>query len=318
MHKVKVIAILTILLLAIFPWESKVLSETIQNPSIDQLIYNLMEKDILKYEETAKEIFRRGDEAIPSLISALQDLINKINTIKDKKSYSRKVGLLVRQLILSGGSGEAFKLLKPYFFSTVPEHSLIRGIATNLCIGIAGLKDQDCELMNLKAFEGATATSEDIIYTLGLSKNKKYLPFLEKKWQGLPEVRRAIYWIKVGPLPQRQGLTDMQRIRQLIFEFMIIGDSMKESFAIKFTGQEGQEFYGYEGKLFYLPLTEGISPDVRAIVTFDEVIFSPSNSRAYTSVEFHEGPRAGKGYKFLLEKIQDEWQITTVWLSWIA
>ena len=314
------------LLILLSAWSHSASGEATQKQSLDQLINSLAQgASNVERKKAVREVFQRGKEAIPALLSALEPALN------DKDALYSKFSHLWRPLVLSGGSEEMIKVLKPHLggdqFSTITKDARINSMKINLCTGLVRLADPDCEALLLNYLERTPL--EQAVYTFGVSRDKKYLPQLDKPimrsgpecFEVCKDLRRATYWIKVGPLPQTQELNNAQRVRQLIFEYMFIGSATKASWAIKFLGQEPQEFYGYDGNLYYPAVGEEgrdllREKKVDGIITFEEVIFNPDQTRSYTNLGYYWGPRAGRGYVFLLEKISGQWQFTVIWPSW--
>lgn len=300
-------------------------SEISKDTPTEQLINRLLSKDTLGEERgnISIEIFNRGEEVIPALLSSLESVID------DKEKLYRRFNKLIHMLREVGGSTQALKFLKPYLggdkFTTGTEDFRINSMKIQLCTGLASLADPDCEKMFLDAFE--RTTFEEAVYTFGVSRNKKYLPILEKRLERLggdyEDLQMAIYWVKVGPMPTREEFSDLQRVRQLIFEYMFIGSGAKKPWAIKLEDPERQEFTGYNDKLYYLkPGEDGLDllkeKKVNGIVKFEKVIFNRDKTRAYTDLGYYWGGKSGRGYFFILEKIQGEWQLTFALPTWIA
>lgn len=279
--------------------------ETIESLSTDQLINKLKGGFAqLTLAETRKiwiEIFKRGDEAIPALISEFKAGLGS------KEELIKRFKYVFQPLRLTDGLGEARKILKSY-----TEDFEINMMKNALCFGLAALSDPDCESRFL--LTPGRAFPQDVAFTLGISRDKRYLSRLEKFVESDLDVRHAIYWINVGPSPLKQGQNDIQRIRQLIFEFLYFGGSEIgpgiETLNIILKGGETQIFYGSDGRLYSaLPKEDSFR------TTFEEVVFNNNKNRAYTTVDIVAGPRAGIIYDFLLEKKQGDWQFTAIWVS---
>lgn len=298
----------------------------IQDLTSDQLINNLLSNtgSDREWKEALIEIFNRGEEAIPALLSSLESVMD------NKDEFYARFNSLIYLIKEIGGSTQAIKSLKPYLggdqFTSITKDSRINSMKLNLCADKASLADSDCEALLLKYFENSPI--DEAVYTFGVSRNKKYLPILEKEleWFGGThgDLQRAIYWIKVGPMPAPKELSDLQRIRQLIFEYMFIGSGAKKPYyAIKLVDPEKQEFIGYDNKIYYLKPGEDESAllkekKVNGIVTFGKVIFNRDKTRAYTDLEYYWGGKSGRGYFFILEKIHNEWQLIFALPTWIA
>ena len=298
-----VILIIMLLIYLLSVFSSFAAGEAIGSLSTDQLINKLKGGFAqLTLAETRKiwiEIFKRGDEAVPVLISEFKAGLGSKDELIKRYRY------LFHSLKLTGASEEARKLLRPY-----SQDREINIMSKELCFGLAALADPNCESKFLLT-PGITF-HRDVAYNLGISRDKRYLPRMEKFAESDLDVRHAIYWINVGPSPLKQGQNDIQRIRQLIFEFMYFGGSGigpgKETLNIILKGEETQIFYGSDGRLYSaLPKEDGYFR-----ITFEEVNFN-NKTRAYTTVDF-AGPSAGKTYDFLLEKKQGDWQFTAIWV----
>ncbi len=312
------IVILIIMLLIYFlsVFSNFAAGEAIGSLSTDQLINKLKGGFAqLTLAETKKiwiEIFKRGDEAVPNLISEFKAGLGS------KEELIKRFKYVFQPLKLTGGSEEARKLLKSY-----PEDIEINWMKSALCFGLAALSDPDCESrFHLTPGRGY---HRDVPYALAISRDKRYLSMLEKFAESDPDVRHqdvryAIYWINVGPSPLKKGQNDIQRIRQLIFEFIYFGGSKigpgVETLNFILKGEEAQIFYGSDGRL-YSALPKEDSP---IITTFEEVNFNNNKTKAYTTMDIASVKSVaryatGKTYDFLLEKRQGGWQFTAIWVS---
>lgn len=261
----------------------KHLRET-SSPKIQQLLSD----EGAEEPEVIHDVFKFGDKAVPTLVTAL----------RNRKNVERAVWALVylgsakeRKLLLDAIRGEKDKGMK-LFMSSFLAGALVEPASEEewkfLATCIRSYRDED---------EGAASLSAAL--ALGENGSQRALHILEAiEPAGHPqdsdsdmtdiidEIHQASRWITQksasNPSISAERGSASEQIKQTVLD---------------------NAFYA-----------EGERPDL----SVEEVIFTGDKRRALASVEVYHGPKNARGYDIVLEHRSGKWKIIGIWVTWLA
>ena len=253
-------------------------------------VQQLLSEEAADDEDVIHDIFRFGDKAVPTLVTALRNRKNGEN--------ARAVWALVylagpkeRKILLDAIPGLRRKEMK-LFMSSFLAGALVEPASEEewnfLAACIKRYKDED---QSVVSFSAAIALGEN-----GSQRALDILQAVEpvRQPQGpysdvvdvIEVIRGASRWITQKsanePTISTEGKSDLEQVKQIVLE---------------------NAFYA-----------EG----ARADLSVEDVIFTGDKSRALASVEIYHGPKNARGYDVVLARHSEKWKIIGIWGTWVA
>jgi len=258
--------------------------EEIDRPSRES-VDKLLSDQKMDDSEAVKLIFEEGDNALPTLVSALRDW-------KNVERASRALAYL-------GGSNER-RVLRDVLAREKNEEQ--RGVIASFLAGalvepasaeewqflescLRGYKNED---RALASFAAAIA--------LGTNGSQHALDLLQSVASQEPEgsnsdndtiqaVRQAIRWIKQGAgkgSTRHERESDSDRIKEIVLQETFLAGAQRNGISV------------------------------------EQIAFTRDRSRALVSVQFYRGPKDAHGYDLVVERKSGLWKVTGEWLSWVS
>jgi hypothetical protein len=239
--------------------------------------------DDLDEEDSIRDLFALGEEAVPSLIKFLSDPAKdrRVGAARGLAYIGNRQGMQTLRNAVKAEMDEETKSAMSCFLAGGLVETKSESDLNFLRSTIERAHFADDE-MDFQAFCAALALG-----IRGTSDSLAILRKLPKEYlTDAVEIRKAIQWMESRSTPREtpteQSLSDEELIKKIVLD----------------------------GTFF--------AQDERSKTAIEELKFSKQRNKALISLEIYNGPKDARGYDLVLAKESGVWRVVGIWFAWVA
>lgn len=259
--------------------------ESASQRSTEDRVRQNLSKD-LDDEDTIRELFGFGDDAVPSLISFLSDpdKERRVGAARGLAYIGNWHGMqALRNAVRSERDKEAKDMMSYSLAGALVDAKSEEDLSFLRNLVEAALSATDTDEAPSAAISASLA--------LALTGEKDSLPLLRRvaKLDTLPadEIQKAVIWIESKPLRTPA---------------LVAAPSSRDEDLVKNIVLDGTFFAEAE----------------RDKTSVDQLTFNSTRDKVLVSLEIYLGPKSARGYDLVLAKKSGQWRVIGIWFSWIA